>query len=337
MKVYVSGQSSGVSPPDESGSWFAFYEALRAHDLEVVDALSDADAFVAMNHQPHLSRQARRAGISPQRSVLVAWESPAIRPRNFYPSTTRHYGCSIGFSPLWPAPFDREVLHWPQGQNFDPGKLLSLSEWRQRDPRAVLVCRNTASAISGSQYLLRREVLMRTEESVLHLAGTAWPATFAGDARMALASGAKALDQGRIPDLNLVWRSLRNSPRHRGAPVENKYELLERFQIALVIENSLDYISEKLFDAIAAGCFPIYVGPRLEDMGLDPDLALSVPPRPEFIREALSKVTSPDVKRVAAAHERFVQDNLSDWSACKVLTDLGMKVGRALSVDQLSG
>lgn len=331
MRVYVSGQSSGVSRPDESGSWTYFYQALRAHDLEVVDALSDADAFVAMNHQPQLSGQARSAGISPQRSVLVAWESPAIRPRNFHPSATRYYGFHIGFSPLWPAPFDGEVLNWPQGQNFVADQLLNLSEWRLRDRRAVLVCRNTASAISGSQYLLRREVLTRADESLLHLAGTAWPATLSGDVQVTLSAGARAVSQGRLPNFALLWRNLLNSPRRRGAPVEDKYDLLEDFQVALVIENSLDYVSEKLFDAIAAGCFPIYVGPSLETMGLDPDLALAVPPDPDLIRDAISRVSSRDVEMAAAAHQRFVREQLAVWSASTVFADLGMRVGRALT------
>ena len=35
------------------------------------------------------------------------------------------------------------------------------------------------------------------------------------------------------------------------------------YKYAIIIENEADFVSEKLFDAIAAKCVPIYVGPDL--------------------------------------------------------------------------
>jgi hypothetical protein len=45
--------------------------------------------------------------------------------------------------------------------------------------------------------------------------------------------------------------------------VDDKFNAFSKYKYALIIENEADYVSEKLFDAIAAGCVPIYVGPNL--------------------------------------------------------------------------
>lgn len=45
-------------------------------------------------------------------------------------------------------------------------------------------------------------------------------------------------------------------------PFEDKYEILKKYRYTLVIENSQfpNYVTEKLFDAYLAECFPVYIG-----------------------------------------------------------------------------
>jgi hypothetical protein len=51
--------------------------------------------------------------------------------------------------------------------------------------------------------------------------------------------------------------------------VGNKHEINSKYRISIVIENSLDYVSEKLFDALAAGTYVVYLGPDLDQFYLD--------------------------------------------------------------------
>jgi hypothetical protein len=53
-----------------------------------------------------------------------------------------------------------------------------------------------------------------------------------------------------------------------------------------VIENSADYLSEKLIDAVISGTIPIYVGPNLNTFGLPAELAYQVNGDLSSIREA---------------------------------------------------
>ena len=50
--------------------------------------------------------------------------------------------------------------------------------------------------------------------------------------------------------------------------MENKWSVLRNYRYCIVIENSSDFVSEKLFDAVSMGCLPLYVGPNLENFGI---------------------------------------------------------------------
>ena len=333
MKVYITGQSHGIRRPPNGGPWRSFYQALTDRGLVVNDDLRTADAYVAMNHQWRLFRQARRAGIDTPRRILVTWESPPIRATNFRLSTIRRYGGHVGFSPLWPAPFGRQFLPWPQGQCFADSCLLALDDWERRRDSAALVSRNLASAVDGTLYALRREVLAVAPVGLITLTGGGWPTSFLQDVRLGARAFGSALAQGKPPSWHLLRAHIRYAPRGQGHPIEDKNAWLRRFRVALVIENSEDYVSEKLFDAIAAGCVPVYVGPPLQSFGLDPTIAIESPAEAPRILEALQKAIAfqaSDVKRMAKAHHDLVRSTLPTWAADTVLGTLGRSIATHL-------
>ena len=47
---------------------------------------------------------------------------------------------------------------------------------------------------------------------------------------------------------------------------------MSEYRVAIVIENSQEYMSEKFFDALFSGCIPVYVGPNLEAFGIPSNL-----------------------------------------------------------------
>ena len=53
---------------------------------------------------------------------------------------------------------------------------------------------------------------------------------------------------------------------------------MQRYKFALVIENELSYMSEKLFDAFFAGCIPIYIGPDIAHYGIPKGLVIQCKP-----------------------------------------------------------
>lgn len=315
MRVFVSGQSHGAARPEAVDGWYAFYAALGERDVVVTESISDADALVALNFQKRLLSEARDAGIPRSRRVLVAWEPPSLRPQNFGGAAQREFGLRLGFSPTWPQQVGTPWFRWPQGQDWSKAAVLSWDSWLRRDPRAVIICGNHISASRGSLYPLRRRVLASEIHGQIALRGRGWPSTPARDLKLTLRESARQVLSGRVPNAPTLVEQLKSRPRLAAWPVHDKYEELRRFRMALVIENSLDYVSEKLFDAIVSGCLPIYVGADLGRVGLNSSLALQVEPRLEAIAHGIQSADQDVVERVAAAHRDFLHSHVEDWKA----------------------
>lgn len=45
-------------------------------------------------------------------------------------------------------------------------------------------------------------------------------------------------------------------------PLEDKWAFASQFQVAVVIENDTTRVTEKLFDALASGCYVVYTGSK---------------------------------------------------------------------------
>jgi hypothetical protein len=77
-----------------------------------------------------------------------------------------------------------------------------------------------------------------------------------------------ALSARQRPHLSEVCRGVSWRPPRGVGHVEDKIVTGDKYRVAVVIENSPTYVSEKLFDALRSGCVPIYVGPDLADFGI---------------------------------------------------------------------
>ena len=58
--------------------------------------------------------------------------------------------------------------------------------------------------------------------------------------------------------------------------VSSQFEFLRKLEFVVVIENEPTYLTEKLLNAIIAGCVPLYLGPPLSEFGVPDDVAVQV-------------------------------------------------------------
>jgi hypothetical protein len=61
-----------------------------------------------------------------------------------------------------------------------------------------------------------------------------------------------------------------------------------------VIENSKEFLSEKLFDAFFAKCIPVYVGPKVENFDIPKNLVIQCDPNIVSISEGIRKAEDMD-------------------------------------------
>lgn len=186
---------------------------------------------------------------TPERTVVIVLEPEVVAPY-WYRRARRG-----------PTPYARVLVMSSElaarGQPFTffhyPQVLASCVPAYERDLRIVM--------INGRKFpAVRRSELYSTRERVAaELART-------GDIDIFGDGWGKIHPRRPVSSL----RNVRIRPRVRGAVVR-KVDVLARAQFCLCFENSTHrgYHTEKLFDAMAAGAIPIYLG--------DPDIARSVP------------------------------------------------------------
>ena len=95
---------------------------------------------------------------------------------------------------------------------------------------------------------------------------------------------------------------------------KDKFETLCQYKFSLVVENSNDYVSEKLFDSLAAKCLTFYIGPDLKKMGYNPDLAIEVPEQsvkvPEYLNNFVHDLDDLTFKKIIKKQQSaFLNEN----------------------------
>lgn len=282
------------------------------------------EALISLNHNPHALRSAMRSNVPASRRVLIPWEPPVVRPDQYSPRVASHYGVRFAPSWMWANRSAAHAFNWPQGR--DPGPSLACLEPRYE---AVMLQSNKISAIRGSRYSLRREICMRSAYPIV-MAGQGWPTSLERDLRTSAIAFARAIRYKQVPSIMTMARGLMARPPIQETSVDDKIQYLRRFRVVVVVENSSDYVSEKLFDAIFSRRPVIYVGPSLARFGIPPQVAIESAADPAAVSDALTQISDEVEKSMLQAQEAFIQTNALAWDGERVLGELGVAIGRAL-------
>jgi hypothetical protein len=247
-------------------------ETLRSYlisrGLNVKEVSKSVDIFVAIDHtdsdQPLLEERKKLEKFS----VLFRSEPICVLPEAYNEETECLYDAVISFGK--PESIERSS-HWPQ--YWLKEELLEQSV-EHRSERIAMINANKLNLSRFEQYTLRR--MCAVEIDSIDLFGESW--------NVSVMSKLKTLMIEILKDPIRHFFSMKNHMRYwfkswpeTMAPI-SKQEILRTYKYTLVIENDRTYMSEKLFDALIAGCIPIYVGPTVSDYGILGDLVIEVEP-----------------------------------------------------------
>ena len=319
----------GVTFPEDS-PWGFLLLGLRhaGHEVAWLGTTSQGcEALVALNHQDQVKRIQAEWGITPARSALVVLEPRVTAPLMYRHSVLSRYGHRYAASPMWADKVHGEEFLWPQvlsPRSPAPGSTAFAATVINGDKR---------SAVPGSLYGLRRSVIRSCEEQSIPIAvfGPGWGNSFAHRAKQAAGSIVKATKAGVLPAVGESLRDLRMQPVHWMGAVDNKRQAFAVARHSIVIENSGDYVSEKLIDAVCAGVVPLYVGPQIRQFGLPADIAISCEANASHIVETLRRLTEDRRWEVAEAGREWIGSAESRRHEIRVvLEDLGLRIGEQL-------
>ena len=283
--------------------WDTFVEVFRDQGFEFLDSAdqeSEYEFLISCRHSDAIIRECEMKGIDPNRRALIVLEPECVDPLPFLSQTKKKYGDFYAGSESWAARLGGQAFRYFNGALtlLNDASHPDLLEVESRANRFVMIQAHKFSIIRGEQYSLRREVAHEAwkKELTFDLYGQSWlmsnievlfsalRAIYIG---LLYAIKSRQTSVVQLRGLRKVWLKIRG--HYKGEP-DDQIEVLKKYRYALVIENSLDFVSEKLFNAMAAGCRALYIGESLSTYGPSPNSVVIVKPEPKLIVEAMSRM-----------------------------------------------
>lgn len=248
----------------------SFFEILKEADYVVVDKMEDADIFLSIDLKKDDIHLAQRSGIKREKCILIRNEPEIVWPLNYKKIAQKYFGVIVDLDRL---PDGSSItLGHPQ---FWPAQM-GMKELQFRNQcKAVFMFSNKLSFVKGELYSFRRTCLVKIDR--LDHYGNSWDLSLSkrikiliGTLRIEITAGNHRFKYGAK-----YW--FLNWPRWLG-PVHDKYGKYQDYKVGLIIENSIDALTEKIFDSFFNCTIPVYVGPNLDSWKIPQELAIQVRP-----------------------------------------------------------
>jgi hypothetical protein len=302
MHICVVGQDGNIFVEREpTNPWSTFFSQLieLGNTFAINLDCTEIDVLICLGYHPKVLEKKTIKKLSVERKILINWEPQVVEPELYEAKYFSNFGVRLSPSTDWAKKIDGESFFWPQSKLATKPKF---ENWKSRENVAVIIQANKFSAHKDAKYNLRRKIIwVLGIEKLLVLYGKDWNSNFFLNLRAWLANARRH----QIKNATLNIGSLRRPPKgvYLGE-VEDKALTYYKYQIALVIENSVDYVSEKYFDAVSAGCVTVYVGDK--DNSYFKNLPRDLLPRPSVdeICASIEKIIGLTERKKFALFER---------------------------------
>lgn len=328
--IFLTGVNSNLKGHEPAPNSFGEFLLDRGLLSFIVD--SSIEKIVCIDYSPVVRGQIKERGVSPKDRTLVRMEPSVVLPANFTRSRNKQFSqlLTVGgprskkdsASVNWP-------LIWPSSSKLD--KLFA----NERAERIVLINGNKMSLIKGELYSLRREAI--TALDMLDLYGTEWDSSFLSRLTIAIKSFAHTILSLKFPKFS-GFRLWFQSYTQSNGVVADKLATMAKYKYALVVENSSEYMSEKLFDALFAGCIPIYVGPNVEEYEIPKNLVVQAEPNLKSIAQALEMAKGINFENFQQDLRKFLDNEktIEKWNQENVYKKmLEIILGKPLGSEEL--
>ena len=237
--------------------------------------------------------------------ILIRNEPEVVLPQNYKERNLKIYKDIFDVGKLNDGL--KKTINSPQ--NLD----MRFFDKSNRADKIVLVNSNLLSLRRGEMYSLRRKAIYSIDDLVLY--GRGWNSKISTRIKTLIIEVKNVSSNPTRLEIKRNCNYFYHANNYLGAPPD-KILCMSNFKYALVIENSMDYISEKLFDAFTAGCIPVYVGVNPQKFGIPENLYFYAEPNLESILLALSLARKSDFEAWQASCKNWLESDstISNWS-----------------------
>jgi hypothetical protein len=305
----------------------------------------DTNIFISINHNSSLLESFLKSNAKNKILILIRLEPFVVFPAQYSKNIEAIYTLIItpgsvadfrsrNFFVGWPHSFQENPASPTIDENVDYLQLQgnsrdkSLEIWKKRKINCSMIAANKVSPIADTNYSLRRFIAMNSSPELLEVYGPLWNESIYKKLIHRFKVVHFNLRNQTFVDAKSIYGNLFWKYKTTKGFVPNKYSILDKSRFSLVIENCMEYVSEKLFDTIYAGSIPIYLGPRLADVGLPSSIAFQID---HYSVNELASIVNMEDKSVLNyldAGQNFLQSNQykNFWTESSVYTKIGNKI-----------
>jgi len=290
---------------------------------------TQADFLLSIDHNQMDYQSFIRFGGKPSRTFLLRLEPEAVYPSQYKMNIYSMYGTVFSPGRVGAVTYNDKLTKWPYEYHYDPNypsildpKLslviekihksteLGLREWKKRSIDLSLIASNKVSPISKENYTLRRKLAKELNSFGIEIYGDLWQPAILQKIRHRAAVAVFAIKQGTFPNPKSIYGNLlRVYPNAKG-PVLNKHKILSDSKFTLIVENSMEIMTEKIFDAFTNGVIPIYVGPSMHEFGFPRNIAFQCTGKSDEIIEFVSGISEAKVQEMLNAAQVFLTSDI---------------------------
>lgn len=327
VKIHIFGFNGESSIPTMVDSpWLAFLSVLEETGHEIVKKEKICtDTLCVFNTVEHKDINfCDRKKVPIKNRILILWEPPATRPKIYEEDICEKFGLVFTPSNLWISNSKTHYFHWPQVKvDFSVKTALE-----NRIKKIAFIGANKISFHHSELYSLRRSLLSSDRNKLIDVYGIGWSNNFAY--RLRILIGTMLKTSRKSIGLKKVFDYFLTDIKNPKGVCDDKFQILEKYKFALVVENSRDYVSEKLFDALFSKCICFYIGPNLKTFGFPSELAIELQGEPKDILTELEKhLDDSDIDKLLLIQnkqqEAFELLNIKN-NNIKVFNDLAMQI-----------
>jgi hypothetical protein len=309
---------------------------------EIVDH-GPVELLINLNHNWKSLQEQTKHGSFPTR-ILIRLEPPSVFPAQYTPKVEETY--DLLFNPGRPQQNQEDFIPWPYqfqknplkpqiepptileilNQKIDDGQF-DYNNWRERQIFCAMVSANKISPNGSGNYELRRTLAKKLKDPRFQIFGELWRSSLLAKLRYRLGVLRFALASNSDFSLRAILKdTFSRYPRAFGE-IEDKHAILKDSKFSVVIENSGDYVSEKLLDSLIEGCIPIYVGPHFEGTNLGEELVIRTATGPEGLMDFLEGLSPETIKnRLSSIREFLLSPAFLEWEAARVFKSIAQKI-----------
>ena len=343
-KNYFLVASSEKKQP-ELPQFTEFIKFLEEHFLFRSTSLY-SDFFISINHNKKFLNKFLKANVLKKPRILIRLEPYCVYPKQYSPEIEALYDLIItpgsvkdfkkgenftGFPhSVQPNPLQPSLIH----NHLESGYVNNFSEdnlnnWKKRQILCSMVVANKISPVRASNYSLRRTIAIENKNNFLHIYGKFWRSSLMDKVLYRFKVIFFNLKSNAPISIREVYGKLFTSFHWVKGEVFNKYDVIQNSKFSLVIENSNDYVSEKLFDAILCQSIPIYFGPDLSAVGLPQNIAIKMESLENFSATTLETIDDESIRNYLEAGKEFL--NSSNYSRNWYHTSVYRKIAHSIS------